>query len=315
MRDALSADLVALLVEAGPEWVGGVLVPPQHCGIGSQGARALGLMDPSVGGSQAFSITDVSCSATDLTFTHEIGHNLGGIHGVGLDPLDLSVAGTPFDHQISAATRHSLGFTHTADWFQFRTIMGSGTLVGSGDVCGRDGDPNGCPRVNRWSSPNQLLNLYGLVIRPLGAATGLCVPPAAANTTPCSPAHAMQYTDMVASHAFAMPHVAAYRGGAGLAPLAPQVWGWWRNCVVRSAINLGWGPSVQGGAPPDYYQVEQSTVPSFAWWLTTPVYHGPGTSHTQAVSANSWFRVRACNAVGCSDWSNFDPVYVPLPPC
>jgi hypothetical protein len=309
IRDAMGADLVALLVVAGPEWIGGQWVWPAVCGVANGGSRLAGLTDPAVGSVEAFSITDTWCSAADLTFTHEIGHNLGGLHDNPLldhAPLANLIVG---EQSIIAATRGSVGYTQPAGTVRFRTIMGSNGLPD--DPCARQGDENGCPRINRWSTPNQSMNFYGVATEPLGGDTGYCLfhgvqpAPCPAGTTP-------QVSDMVASHQFAMPHVASYRAVQQAPPLPPG--GGWIPVNCKPVVDLFWSPD-PASAPALTYELEASSLPGFPWWLTNLVYMGPGTSHLHEVNGTTYFRVRACNQAGCSAWGNFEWMPVVYPWC
>jgi hypothetical protein len=312
LRNNLNADLVALLVVATPEWIGGQWVSPVLCGAAMGSSRANQIDVPAIGSELgAHSITDIECSAADLTFTHEIGHNLGGLHG---DPGEFSpLANTSIqEFAIVAATRHSLGYSRDEALHPFRTLMGSNTV--NGDTCARQGDPNGCPRVNRWSSPNQVYHVGGWFPYPLGGPTGRCLSgtPAAG---PCGPANPPQFTDMVGSHQYAMPLVAQYRG-APFAPLTPIfAGGVWAHANCKHPPNtvvISWSPQAVGPSV-THYELESSPLPGFPWWQTSLLYSGPQTSHFLQISAWTYLRLRACGGGGCSDWV-FGQVQFPFPP-
>jgi hypothetical protein len=129
LRTQQSADLVALLVQNAGN-------PPEICGIANRILRFGGTGDPSA----AFSVVGVNCATTDHTFTHELGHNMGGWHSWA-EPG----SGTP--HAWAIFDR-AFGFANQAG--AFRTIMNNETLTTPNDVCDTFGD--GCPRLNRWSS-------------------------------------------------------------------------------------------------------------------------------------------------------------------
>jgi hypothetical protein len=313
----ISADLVALLVVAGPEFVGGQWVSPVLCGAAMGSSRANQIDVPSIGSELgAHSITDTWCSAADLTFTHEIGHNLGGLHG---DPGEFSpLANTSIqEFAIVAATRHSLGYSRDEALHPFRTLMGSNTV--NGDTCARQGDPNGCPRINRWSSPNQVYHVGGWFPYPLGGPTGRCLS-GMPEVGPCGPANPPQFTDMVGSHQYAMPLVAQYRG-APFPPLAP---GWpqlpWAHANCKHPTNtvvVSWTPPF-GGPPLTHYELETSPLDGFPWWATTLAYSGPQTSHFLLITAQTHLRVRACGPGGCSGWITYVilfPLSPPRPAC
>jgi hypothetical protein len=303
----ISADLVALLVVAGPEFVGGQWVSPELCGAAMGSSRGNRIDLPSIGSELgAHSITDTWCSAADLTFTHEIGHNLGGLHG---DPSEFfPLADTSIqESNIMAATRHSLGYSRDEALHPFRTLMGSNTV--NGDACARD--LNGCPRINRWSSPNQVYHVGGWLPYPLGNMTGRCIANAAP-LAPCAGGVSPQFTDMVSSHQYALPLVAQYRG-APFPPLAP---GWpqfpWAHANCKHPTNtvvISWTPPF-GGPPLTRYELETSPLPGFPWWATTLAYSGPNTSHLLLITAQTELRVRSCGPGGCSGWITF---WVPFP--
>ena len=315
LRNNLGADLVALLVVAGPEFVGGQWVSPELCGAAKGSSRGNQIDLPSIGSELgAHSITDTWCSAADLTFTHEIGHNLGGLHG---DPSEFfPLADTSIqESNIMAATRHSLGYSRNEALHPFRTLMGSNTV--NGDACARD--LNGCPRINRWSSPSQIYHVGGWIPLALGGPTGRCL---SGDPTqgPCGLANPPQFTDMVSSHQFAMPLVAQYRG-APFPPLAP---GWpqfpWAHANCKHPTNtvvVSWTPPF-GGPPLTHYELQTSPLPGFPWWATTLAYSGPQTSHFLLISGPTELRVRACGPGGCSGWITFwipFPFFPPPPAC
>lgn len=312
LRDSLGADLVKLLIVSSAEWIGGQWVSPQHCGAATGGSRVGGMTDPAEGSSEAFSVTDVSCSAADLTFTHEIGHNLGGLHdddAADFRPLANSI--TP-EHFIIAATRESVGYTRTLAPVRFRTLMGSRDLVN--DACSRVGDPDGCGRINRWSSPDQQANFYGIATVPLGAETGVCIFPGYM-PTPCTLGGVPQESDMVASHRFAMPHVASYRSVQQAPPLPPVFPDWATAHCGKSIVRLAWSPPSSAGGPVSTYEVQASPLPGFPWWDTALIYVGAAPWHEQQVLSTTHFRVRACNQAGCSAWSGFDRMPIVYPWC
>ncbi|NCJ07590.1 hypothetical protein GS597_13945 [Synechococcales cyanobacterium C] len=77
-----------------------------------------------------FHVVQVDCAVNNITFAHELGHNLGAC-----DDRDSSG-----DCEGSSAFAH--GYQDTEN--QFRTIMSYDCPVSGG-----------CPRVNRWSNPQQ----------------------------------------------------------------------------------------------------------------------------------------------------------------
>lgn len=111
LRESHRADLVDLLVEDG-----------EYCGIG----WVMSSVTPLFAGN-GFSVTTRSCAVGNLSFAHELGHNMGSQH----DPANGSpFASFPFSygHFVSGV---------------FRTVMSYSTHCLSN-----------CPRVSRFSNPN-----------------------------------------------------------------------------------------------------------------------------------------------------------------
>ncbi|QCW25544.1 hypothetical protein FE772_07585 [Lysobacter enzymogenes] len=93
---------------------------------------------------ESVAVVSAGCAAGDRTFTHEIGHILGGLH-----------EGEGGAHPPS---KYAQGFVSAAGGF--RTIMAIGAGLPGGCTTA------GCARINRWSSPYQSYNGH-----PLGNAT------------------------------------------------------------------------------------------------------------------------------------------------
>ncbi|SDY42739.1 Metallo-peptidase family M12 [Lysobacter sp. yr284] len=93
---------------------------------------------------ESVAVVSAGCAAGDRTFTHEIGHILGGLH-----------EGEGGPHPPS---KYAQGFVSAAGGF--RTIMAIGAGLPGGCTTA------GCARINRWSSPYQSYNGH-----PLGNAT------------------------------------------------------------------------------------------------------------------------------------------------
>lgn len=93
---------------------------PEACGMAYVNADA----------SLAFSVTEASCMTGYYSFGHEIGHNFGALH----DP-----------ESGSNNTTYPYGHGYLGPNNQWRTVMAY-------DCSG------GCPRINRWSTPNRSYN-------------------------------------------------------------------------------------------------------------------------------------------------------------
>ena len=119
LRDALGADLVALIVDD---------TANQYCGIAYQ-------MGPNGNtpsfASAAFSVTDAQCSTGALTFPHELGHNFGAAHDRG------AWSGTP-------VYPYGYGWVNAAA--HWRDVMSYA------NAC------SGCTRLLRYSNPDQTYN-------------------------------------------------------------------------------------------------------------------------------------------------------------
>lgn len=131
-RDALGADLVALLTAA----------HPSYCGI----AYLVGEPYPDYG----FSVTVWSCALGGLTFTHEVGHNQGCCHAPG-DGGGCTTGGV---------FPYSVGHRFTAtNGTQYRTVMAysPGTRIPrlSNPAVSFIGTPTGLPTADNARTLNE----------------------------------------------------------------------------------------------------------------------------------------------------------------
>jgi hypothetical protein len=115
LRDTHGADMVALLID-----------DPAACGIAWLISTTSG--DPT----SAFSVTAWDCAVGNMSFTHELGHNMGAHH----DPVTAPPNGWP------AAFPYNRGYV--APGSAWRTVMSYGSACGN------------CPRIAHMSNPKDL---------------------------------------------------------------------------------------------------------------------------------------------------------------
>ena len=131
LRDAYGADMVSLWVEGG-----------QYCGIGWVGPHP----------SYAFTVVNRGCATGNMSFAHELGHNMGALHDPYVDAGNIPYA---------------YGHGHINLVSRWRTVMSYN------DLCAATAPNTGCSRIPYLSNPNRT---YG------GAVLGT----AEAGTTPTS---------------------------------------------------------------------------------------------------------------------------------
>lgn len=150
LRDQYGADIVTMLVDDG-----------RYCGI----ARLMTSLSPNFE-SSAFNIVTWFCAAGNLSFPHELGHNMGACHarGDGGGCLD----GGLFDYSVG----HRFGGTNDQ---RYRTVMayspGSRIEYFSNPDVSVDGDPTGVAN----DAENALtLNQSSLVISNFRLTQSIC---------------------------------------------------------------------------------------------------------------------------------------------
>ncbi|MEG4802837.1 FG-GAP-like repeat-containing protein [Microcoleus sp. ARI1-B5] len=117
LRNTYSADMVSLFVNNLESGI---------CGRGSL------MTTPSYGfANSSFTVIKTSCAVGNLTFAHELGHNLGAQHNAESTGGDI-------------AYPYSYGYRDTTGPNTFRTIMSYQTEPPTPPI----------PRINRWSNPD-----------------------------------------------------------------------------------------------------------------------------------------------------------------
>lgn len=122
-RAEAQADLVALLLDSDP-FISGA------CGI-----AWLPKTPQTFNLNFSFSVTSLYCAGPNISFAHEIGHNLGAAHDVS--------------NSNGSSTDYGYGYFDSG---YFRSVMSYSSLCGSGE--------NACPRINRWSNPDLNVSVH-----------------------------------------------------------------------------------------------------------------------------------------------------------
>ncbi|MBK6726847.1 MAG: hypothetical protein IPG63_06230 [Xanthomonadales bacterium] len=242
----------------------------------------------------AFAVASVNCPASDHTFTHEAGHLLGGIHD------------SAFTTETQAVFPYAFGYTNRQiAGANFRTLMGDGTFAG-GDAC--SGGTSGCPRINRWSSPHQQVEIAGQTVPIVAEAD------AAKSNMVRTIQGSSDFYDPVEGMASL---VARHRSPVAVSPGSPT------NFVADSYC---------GGIPREFSWRAGTGVAG--WYELYTVAHGdvtepPYTSPTSTLDARSlavtvysyrmdttFVYLRSCNTAGCSSWITGGPLLpLGIPPC
>jgi peptidyl-Asp metalloendopeptidase len=261
LRDTYGADVVVLIVHYSPA---------PYCGVAYQLAQNV----ESIFASWAFAVVELTCATGNLSFGHELGHNMGANHdwyvNAGLDRF-------PYSHG------------HYSVEGRWRTIMSYN------DVCAAVGV--NCVRIPFWSNPN--LSYGG---RPLGIPAGTSTTCVVGGLYPRCDADNHRTLNETAYT------VANFRGSKSGPPLPPSG----LTATVGSAthINLAWadnsgdelGFKVER-SPDGYAWAEVATlaarVTSYADFALAP-----GVSY--------FYRVLAYNLYGSSGYSNVAWTHIPV---
>lgn len=280
LRDQKAADLVALLVQPPPGAVG--QPSSEVCGV-APGLTA-GVSDPQTQ-RFAFAVIAANCGIGDLTFTHEIGHLLGGKH----DQQSFRETSPP-SVVPSSVYPFSYGYVNTAA--PFRTLMGSSKLSAS-QPCTVSG---GCPRINRWSDTDATYFVNGAAY-----ALGSLDPNHFSNMK--LTINGGTATGISGYYPGTIPAVTSHRVPSGAAPGMPGAISPY-DCKTGLHYPMSWG--VASGNV-GWYEVEESSHSNFA--ASIERYRGSQNSVTVQVKLGStlYYRARACNGVGCSSFTTAGP--------
>lgn len=254
LRDSYQADQVVFLV-SGSKWTGTCgysdLIPPYP--------DAMRFNDIS-----AYTMLSDSCAAGDRTFTHELGHHLGGRHNwqQANEPLGF------YDSTSSSLFPGNHGYWYSGSSLSFKTMM---AVWPSCAV-------SGCARINRWSSYNQTYSGVPLGIQPNP------------NPTPQNPSHP---NDMVSTLNGFASEVAQYRTPAGLAtPDTPTDFSSW---YCSGATTVSWSATGTIG----WYEAYNANYSP-----QRLIYRGGNSSFQASFGSNTIVKVRACNAASCGSYGS-----------
>lgn len=262
LRDSYHADAVVLIVH---------YASPAYCGVAYQLAANV----EAVFAPYAFAVVELTCATSNLTFGHELGHNMGANHdwyvNVSLD-------------------RHSYSHGYFSTQGRWRTMM---TYP---QVCTAVGV--NCTRLPYWSNPNVY---YGG--RPMGIPGGTSTNCDLSSPNPGCDADNHRTLNETAFT------VANFRASASGVPAAPS--GLVASAVSGTQINLAWTDT---SGDEEGFKVERSLNPSSDWVeiarlpARTTSYANSGLTP----GVDYFYRVRAYNLYGDSAYSNVAWTHIPV---
>lgn len=240
-----------------------------------------GLSDPS---SSPFAMTNSTYVLGDLTALHEIGHSLGGSHADATD--GQGVQGFAYSSRAHGRENNNAG--------QWQTIMGGYTTSRCVfDASEADPASQPCERIAYFSNPDLTALVNGqTVVIGTNSNDGSNTPRDGGQR------HADMETWLEST---GMPIVSGYTQNPPAPSSAPTLSVIPGFCFGQSWVN--W-TSVTGASS---YRLFRSFSPSFS--APSVIYDGSGNSTLVNIPGppepGTWYmRVKACNAGGCSGWSN-----------
>jgi len=238
-------------------------------------------LDPS---SSPFSLSSDTYALGDLTALHEIGHTLGGRHANFSNGWEFVF--------MNGQYAHGFDNDNAGDW---QTIMG-GYRKSTADRCTFDsGNPDpatqSCVRIPYFSNPDKSATVNGQFVPTIGT------------TVVSGTGDNVQYkADMETwLQSTGMPVVSGYTADP-LPPANPPSLSVTPGFCFGSS-SVGW--TVVSGA--SNYRLSRSFSSGFS--SPSVIYDGSGTFTAIDIPGppepGTWYlRVKACNAGGCSGWSN-----------
>jgi hypothetical protein len=264
--DDEDADIALTIVTEDPDITG--------CYYGSNG-RLGGIAGLYLDQSAPYAITMDTYAIGDLTALHEVGHVLGGFHPQD----DKSV----IDQWGPNSEYYARGYiSSNNDW---QTVMGGYNSSGC-DFPDTDPDSADCVRLPLWSDPTKSYD---------GETRGV---------TYTSPTQVPYSADMASALEIHMPIAAAFESYPDSVPSTPS------NFSVSSRYCYGdHGSSWDSVSTAENYQLLMSIFSDFRDSDREVIYFGSNTRKNIMLPygfLTYYFKVRACNGSGCSNWSAYD---------